>query len=101
MLVNYHKQVIKFIESLDQHPHAIVDHLVSLLEELGPAIGMPNSRPLGHGLFELRGRRDVSIRLIYCYYRGTAYILNAVVKKQQRLRRHDIDIALSRKSDLT
>ena len=61
MLVSYHKQARKFILNLNDNFQAKAMHLVEILRVLGPAIGMPNSRPLGRGLFELRGRRRVQL----------------------------------------
>ena len=31
-------------------------HIVELIEEFGPALGMPYTKPMGKGLFEIRSR---------------------------------------------
>ncbi len=101
MFINYHKQARKFILSLDDGSQAKAFHIIEILESLGSAIGMPHSRPLGRGLFELRGKRNVPIRLLYCYFENQAVILHVVIKKKQKIDKNDIDMARIRMRELT
>lgn len=59
---------------------------VELLMEIGPQIGMPHSRALGGGLFELRPHaREGAGRALHCYLSGRrVVILHAFVKKTPR-----------------
>ena len=52
----YHPRVLANIEDWPVEVVADYARLIELLAKHGPAIGMPHSRALGHGLFELRPR---------------------------------------------
>jgi phage-related protein len=59
--------------------------MVELLMDFGPMIGMPHSKALGGGLFELRPRGRGGIgRAFYCFSIGRrVVILHAFIKKTQ------------------
>lgn len=101
MIVNYHKKVVKFLDNQDNIKRAQVERLIQLLDKYGHTIGMPYSRALGQGLFELRCQQRIHTRLLYCYYAGTAVILLAIIKKRNRLAVKDIELARRRMNDLT
>jgi hypothetical protein len=52
----FHPRVKAEIESWPDDLLADFARMVELLMDFGPDIGMPHSRPLGSGLFELRPR---------------------------------------------
>ncbi len=57
--------------------------LVKLLAEQGNAVKMPHSKPLGEGLFELRGG---PVRLFYTFGLGRRIVLlDGMVKKRQEI----------------
>lgn len=57
--------------------------LLQLLRERGNALGMPHSKSLGQGLFELRGTQ---VRIFYMFRPGHKMILfDAMLKKQDRI----------------
>lgn len=44
-------------------------HIAEMIEECGPALGLPYTKALGNGLFEIRAKdtgRDWSVILLYC-----------------------------------
>ena len=50
--------------------------ILEMLMEFGPEVGMPYSRPMGDGLFELRSRGREGIgRVLYCYMRGRRLLI--------------------------
>lgn len=54
--------------------------LLKLLAQSGHELRMPHSKPLGDGLFELRGRR---VRVFYLFRPGLrAVLLDGMVKKR-------------------
>jgi phage-related protein len=57
--------------------------LIELLMEFGPALGMPHSRAMGDGLFELRARGREGIgRVLYCFLTGQRIVMvHAFIKK--------------------
>ena len=79
----FHSRVKAEIESWPDDLLADFARMVELLMDFGPNIGMPHSRPLGGGLFELRPRgRDGIGRAFYSFTVGRrVVILHALVKK--------------------
>lgn len=76
--------------------------IMELLMEFGPALGMPHSRALGGGLFELRARGPEGIgRALYCYVVGKrVVIVHAFVKKTQATPDKDLRIARKRMKEI-
>lgn len=72
--------------------------ILEMLMEFGPEVGMPYSRPMGDGLFELRPRGREGIgRALYCYMRGRRLlILHAFVKKTGSTPQKDLNRACDR-----
>ena len=73
-------------------------HVAELIEEFGPKIGMPFTRSIGSGLFEIRvkGKEGIA-RLIFCYLTGKELvILNAFVKKTKKTPRKELALARKR-----
>jgi len=70
--------------------------------EFGWPVGMPLSRSLGSGLFEIRS--DIShgraARVIFAVVNERMVLLHAVVKKSQKLHHADRKLALQRLKEL-
>ena len=69
----------------------------TMMEE-GPDIGMPHTRAMGGGLFEVRakGREGIG-RAFYCTAVGKRIvILHAIVKKTEKTPARDLDTARAR-----
>jgi phage-related protein len=75
-----------FILSLDTKMRAKVLRTIDLLETNGPTLGMPYSKPLSAGIFELRVQYSTDIiRVLYFFFSGRKIILtNGFVKKTQK-----------------
>ena len=72
------------------------------MEAFGPDLGMPHTRAMGAGLFELRprGREGVG-RTFYCFAIGQrVVILHAFVKKTRETPEHDLKIARKRMKEV-
>jgi phage-related protein len=64
-------------------------------------IGKPLVGALGKGLWEVRSRLDDRIgRVIFCVEGQTMILLHGFIKKTQKMPKHELDLALSRKSQL-
>lgn len=76
--------------------------MVELLIEFGPMIGMPHSKALGGGLFELRPRGRGGIgRAFYCFSIGRRIIiLHASIKKTQVIPEQTLGIARKRMKEV-
>lgn len=74
---------------------------LGLLEATGNMLGMPYSKPLGDGIFELRSSQGSNIsRLFYFFEEGGIIIVDhAILKKTQKIPAADLELALERKAD--
>ena len=69
-----------------------------VIKERGANLGMPLTRSLGNGLFEIRIKaREGCGRVFFCYVmRQEIIILHGFIKKTQKMPRGEKDIALKR-----
>lgn len=72
------------------------------MEVYGPDLGMPHTRAMGDGLFELRLKGPEGIaRVFYCTLsRRRIMMLHHFVKKTQKTPSKDIDIARKRRKEV-
>jgi len=89
-----------FLLSLPESTLSKYVRVADMLEEHGHEIGMPYSKPIGHGMFELRVRGIQEVRAIYVYADDAAIVLHAFIKKSDKIPRHDLVLADRRKRDL-
>ena len=85
-------------------PPALVARFVRYaerMEKFGPDLGMPHTRALGEGLFELRFKGPGAIaRIFYCTRPGRSIvILHQYIKKSERTPRKELDTARRRKRE--
>jgi phage-related protein len=75
---------------------------VELLSVHGPSIGMPHSRAMGQGLFELRPRaRSGAGRALYCFVQDRRIVIvHALLKKARTTPGHDLAIARQRTKEI-
>lgn len=68
------------------------------MEIYGPDLGMPHTRAMGEGLFELRLKASEGIaRVIYCTLVGRRIVmLHQFIKKSEKTPRRELDIAKRR-----
>jgi phage-related protein len=72
--------------------------LTDMMLVYGPDLGMPHTRAMGNGLFELRVKGHEGIgRVIYCTISGKRIVmLHAFLKKSQKTPHRDLEIAHQR-----
>ena len=77
-------------------------HIAELIEEFGPTIGMPFTRSIKSGLFEIRAKGKEGIaRALYCSLAGKELvILNAFVKKTQKMPKKELALARKRMKEI-
>ena len=75
-----------FLLSLNTKMRAKMVKEIQLLEENGPAIREPYSKPVGDGIFELRAKVGTNItRVLYFFFVGQKIILtNGFIKKTDK-----------------
>lgn len=98
----YNKKVKTQVLALTAGILANFLHIAELIEEFGPTIGMPFTRSIGSGLFEIRikGKEGIA-RALYCCLAGKELvILNAFVKKTQKTPKKEIALARKRMKEV-
>lgn len=93
---NFATDIDKFLDGLEKGTKSKVVQVFDMLELCGNEIGMPYSKSLGGGLFELRISGNVSIRIIYCFYQNYAILLHAFAKKADKIPKRELDLAKRR-----
>jgi len=70
--------------------------------EYGWPVGMPVSRPLGHGLREVRSQLSGNriCRVIFFITGSRMVLLHGFVKKSQKTPKSDLDLALRRRKEI-
>lgn len=73
------------------------------MEEHGPDLGMPHTRAMGNGLFEIRVKGKEGIgRAFYCTRVGRRIvILHGFVKKSEKIPRGDLDLSRKRMTEVS
>lgn len=68
------------------------------MEIYGPGLGMPHTRAMGEGLFELRLKASEGIaRVFYCTLTGRRIVLlHQFIKKSEKTPRRELEIARRR-----
>lgn len=96
------KIVDAFIKKQQPEVKAKIAHTVKLLRQYGNKLGLPHSKALGGGLYELRIRGKQEIRIFYCFTSGRTIILLHSFKKQTRqIPQKELNTALQRMEHLT
>lgn len=85
-IVYYSPGVQAEIESWPPGVHASFVRIAEQMEETGPNLGLPYTRPFGDGLFEIRARGKEGIgRAFFCALTGKRIvILHGIIKKTQQ-----------------
>jgi phage-related protein len=98
----FHPRVLATIEDWPVDVVADYARLVELLAHHGPAVGMPHSRAMGQGLFELRPRgRSGAGRALYCYVHDRRIVIvHAFLKKTRTTPGRDLAIARQRAKEI-
>ena len=92
-IIFFNSRAQKFFESLDMAVRPRTSKTFGLLEYYGNKLGMPHSKALGGGLFELRVVGTVNIRFIYAFWEDKAWVLHGFAKKTRNTPKQDIDYA--------
>jgi phage-related protein len=94
----YSEAVRREIEAWPVGIRAMYARITERMEVFGPPLGMPFTRPMGGGLFELRAKGKEGIgRAFFCTAVGhIILILHAFIKKSQQTPRRDLELARRR-----
>ncbi|KKR53016.1 MAG: hypothetical protein UT90_C0016G0038 [Parcubacteria group bacterium GW2011_GWA1_40_21] len=92
----YNNSVEKFIESLEKNTAARTIHVINLLEKFGNALGLPHSKMVLRGIFELRIHGSQNVRIFYAFSKNKAILLHGFIKKTSKIPKKEISIAIKR-----
>jgi len=90
----------KFLASLDKKTGPKVVRTIELLEEYGPKLGMPHSKRVRDGIFELRIRGIQEVRVFYIFQKDSVILLHGFIKKSQKTPKKELELALQRAKTL-
>ncbi|MBF0256264.1 MAG: type II toxin-antitoxin system RelE/ParE family toxin [Gammaproteobacteria bacterium] len=102
-------EIIYYSESLQQEllsmPHGIQARYIHLTDRMrthGGNLGMPHTKALGDGLFELRMKSAEGIgRVFFCtLVRQRIVMLHSFIKKTQKIPAKELELALSRMQEV-
>ncbi len=73
-------------------------HIAEMIEEFGPALGLPYTKAIGEGLFEIRAKGKEGIgRSFFCTVKGKEIIiLHSFIKKSQKIPKKELATARKR-----
>ena len=97
--IQYYSEKVRY--RIDQWPPGIRAYYARITEKMqiyGPNLGMPFTRSMGQGLFEIRARGKEGIgRAFFCaLVENEILILHAFIKKSQKTPKNDLEIARQR-----
>ncbi len=90
------KFVESFANSLEVSTRAKLTKLLDLLEKYGPHLSMPHSKIITSGLYELRVRGKIEIRVLYTFKGEQIILLHAFKKQTQKTPDKEIATASQR-----
>jgi phage-related protein len=98
---NGREPVREWLKSLSAEDRKILGTDLRTLE-FGWPVGMPLSRALGTGLWEVRSSLPQGriARVIFCIHDQHAVLLHGFMKKTQKTPQSDIDLAMRRKREV-
>jgi phage-related protein len=101
--IEYYSEIVEqFVLKLPSGLLARYLRLTDLMLEFGPNLGMPHTRAMGSGLFELRVKgAEGIVRIFYCTIVSKRIImLHAFIKKSQKTPKRELDIAKQRQKEV-
>lgn len=102
-------KIIYYNENLEQEIFNLPDgllarylHLTDLMIEFGSNLGLPHTKAIDKGLFELRVKSKEGIaRVFFCTKIGKKIImLHSYIKKSQKIPKREFKIAVSRMNEV-
>ena len=94
-IIYFNDALFDWIDALPVSIRASYARITERMLVFGPNLGMPYTRAMGDGLFEIRvhGREGIA-RIFYCSLIGRKIVmLHGIVKKTEKTPARDLDIA--------
>jgi len=101
--IRYYNQSVKEdAEVLHKTIKAKFEAILDKIEEYGPNLGLPFTRAMGQGLFEIRAKGQAGIaRGLFCTItKKTVVILHVFIKKTEATPKKEMDLAIKRMKEV-
>lgn len=101
-LTFYSPRIAATVEAWSVGIRASFLRIAELMAQYGPDLGMPHTKAMGAGLFEVRakGREGIG-RAFYCSLIGERIvILHAIIKKTEKTPARELEIARARQREV-
>ena len=94
----YSEKVFQSIQKLPKLLKARYIALTDKMEDVGPNLGMPHTKAMGDGLFEIRIKAGTNIaRIFYCIQvKKEIVVLHSFIKKTQKTPPKELKTAMTR-----
>ena len=98
----YSDKIEKEILALPKNIQAKYLHFVDTMEEFGPNLGLPHTKAMGNGLFEMRIKAVEGIaRVFYCTMINKKIVmLYSFIKKTMKTPSKELNIAVKRMNEV-
>ena len=94
----FYGEIEKFLDSIEVQSRAKTLSILELLSENGNLLGMPHSKSLNNGLFELRIKSKQNIRIFYIFTKyKKIYLLHGFIKTSQKTPKKELEKAFTLK----
>jgi len=102
MITYYSTAVMNWVNDLPAGIRAHYARITERMEWLGPNLGMPYTRAMGEGLFEIRAKgKEGSARIFYCtVVSSQIMILHGFIKKTEKTPGKELALARARKKEV-
>lgn len=92
-----------FIREQDKPTISKIARSIDLVSKYGPNLGLPHSRYISYGIYELRVRGKNEVRIFYIVISKNFEVIfiHAFNKRTQKMPRKEYEIAKERKESLT
>jgi phage-related protein len=101
MEIILHTEVQEFVSSLEKQAYAKTLKNICLLEKFGFNLGMPHSKNISKGLFELRVKGQQEVRIFYCFYNKQIHLLCGFIKKTRKTPQKELKRAIRKYKELS
>lgn len=98
----YSDDIFNWVDNLPVGVRASYARISERMQLHGPSLGMPYTRAMGGGLFEIRARgREGIARIFYCTVVGRRIVmLHGFVKKSEKTPSKELDLAKKRMKEV-
>ena len=98
----YSDTLFDWIDRMPVSIRASYAHITKRMLAYGPNLGMPYTRAMGNGLFEIRAHAREGIgRVFYCTIVGQKIVmLHGFIKKTEKTPARELDLALRRMKEI-